>query len=183
MQGLIKAPCFSLWPQHSREEKRSRCPFLFCLDCCKNNFLAVSHLTYLQTTPMSIIYFFNMLVAPTKESWYSTSCPTLIARPNSQPAVTQLYYSSREGSSVSHRKIQFCWSRRRLKLLPGTGYVRQAPFHCCTHAPTHTLTHSHTRVLISFLAQRKSSSATASLPGVIHLLPQHLCLEWFTFPC
>lgn len=113
--------------------------------------------------PKAITDLFNMLAAPTKESWHLAGCPTLIARPHSQPAVTQLYYSSREGSSVSvpRTKIEFCCSRKGMKLLPGTGYVWHAPFHPCTHPPTHPI------VLVSFLAQFPSS-ATSPLPGVIH---------------
>lgn len=69
-------------------------------------------------------------------------CPAVIARPHSQPAVAELYYASREGSSVSEpqEKFEFCCSRKRMKLLPGTGHGWLVPFHPCTHPHTHTQT-------------------------------------------
>lgn len=145
MQRWIKTRCFSLWPLHTRKgNEAGDALFPFALMATKNNFLALSHLTFLKTAPMAIMYFFNVLVAPAKE--WGTWLAVLPSQPELTLSLLSLnYIALAEGAQVSlyhthkKKKIQFCCSRRGLELLPGTGYVWHVPFHCCTHP--HTLTH------------------------------------------
>lgn len=148
MQRLIKTPFFSLWPLDSREEQRSRrCPLPFCLDCYKNNFLAVSHLTSLQMTAMAMMYFSNMLVAPAKESWDLAGSPTLRARPHSQLlSLNYITLAERAQVSLYHtHKLDFAalgegWNyflaQDMCDMFPSTAAPTLPP------APTHTLTHT-----------------------------------------
>lgn len=92
-------------------------------------------------------------------------CPAVIARPHSQPAVTELYYTSREGSSVSEPQKNLNFAA------PGKGWNYFLAQDMCdlfpsTPAPTHTWTHS-----------------LCFLPGTEKTLFCHIPSTWSSAPC
>ena len=100
-QRWIETPCCSLRPLHTREGQSSRrCHFPFCLDGYKNNFPTLSHLAFLKMRPKSCHKLLRH-VGSTHKGKMTLGCPGVVARPRSQAAVTELYYTSWEGSSVS----------------------------------------------------------------------------------